>query len=53
MDDRWKEINNKSFAQVVGERVAGVSQAIRAGAQSMAQTEEKRIIVHLSDTTTA
>jgi hypothetical protein len=36
---------------VVAGRIAGAPQAIRAEAQ--ASTEEKRIIVHLPDTTTA
>jgi hypothetical protein len=53
MEDRWKETNNKSYAQVVAGRAAGAPQAIRAETQSMASTEEKRIIVHLPDTTTA
>jgi hypothetical protein len=54
IEDRWKEINkNKSYAQAVEGHAAGVSQAIRIGAPSMALTEDKRIIVRLSDTTTA
>jgi hypothetical protein len=54
MDDRWKEINkNKSYAQAVGGYGAGMAQAIRVGALSMALTEEKRIIVRLPDATTA
>jgi hypothetical protein len=54
MDDRWKEINkNRSYAQVVGGYAAKVSQAIHAGALSIAPIEEKRIIVRLSDTATA
>src|SRR3954451_19215053 len=51
MEDRWKEMNNKSYAQVVAGRATGAPQAIRVEAQSMAPTEEKRIIVHLPDTT--
>jgi hypothetical protein len=38
---------------VVAGRAAGAPQAIRAEVQSMGPTEEKRIIVHLPDTTTA
>jgi hypothetical protein len=54
MEDRWKEINKtKSYAQVAGEYAAGVSQAIRVGALSMTITEDKRIIIRLSDTKTA
>jgi hypothetical protein len=30
MENRWKEINNKSYAQVVAGRAAGAPQAIRA-----------------------
>jgi hypothetical protein len=52
--DRWKKINKtRSYAQAVEEYAAGVSQAIRAGALSMAITEDKRIIVRLSDAITA
>jgi hypothetical protein len=53
IDDRWKEINNRSYAQAAAGRVTGTPQAIRVEAQSMAPTEEKRIIIHLPDTTTA
>jgi hypothetical protein len=54
MEDRWKEINKtRSYAQAAGGHAAGVSQAIRAEALSMAITEDKRIIVRLSDTITA
>jgi len=54
MDDRWKEINkNKSYAQAVSGHIAGAAQATRAGAPSIAQTEEKRIIVRMPDTITA
>jgi hypothetical protein len=54
MEDRWKEINKtKSYAQVAGGHAVGVSQAIRVGALSMIITEDKRIIVRLSDTKTA
>jgi hypothetical protein len=54
MNDRWKKINkNKSYAQVVKGYTVRVSQAIYAGALSIALTEEKRIIIRLLDTATA
>jgi hypothetical protein len=54
MEDRWKEVNNnKSYAQVLAGSVASGSQATSTRTQSMTQTEEKRIIVHFPDRTTA
>jgi hypothetical protein len=54
IDDRWKKINkNKSYAHAVGGHNAGIAQAIRVEALSMALTEEKRIIVRLPNATTA
>src|SRR5436305_14292742 len=54
MEDGWKEINkSKSYAHVVGGQTAVVTQAIRAGDQSMATPEGKRIMVRLPDTITA
>jgi hypothetical protein len=54
MKDRWKEINKtKSYAQVAEGHAVKVSQAIRVGALNMIITEDKRIIVRLSDIITA
>jgi hypothetical protein len=54
MENRWKEINKtKSYAQVIRGHAAKVSQAIRVGALSITITEDKRIIIRLSNTKTA
>jgi hypothetical protein len=54
MENRWKEINKtKSYAQIIGGYAVRVLQAIRVEALSMIITEDKRIIVRLSDTITA
>jgi hypothetical protein len=54
MEDRWKETNKtKNYAQVAGGHAVGVSQAIRVEALSIIITEDKRIIVRLSDAITA